>query len=84
MPRAPIAHPHAREAIGLLDAARILAQASGASVISQEIAVRSAEHLGIDEHGLREEERRLIAFLVSEPSLPELVHAQAGAPRKPS
>jgi len=57
---------NAREAIGLLDAARILAQASGASVISQDIAVRSAEHLGIDEHGLREEERRLIVFLVSE------------------
>ncbi|MBN1421559.1 MAG: Holliday junction branch migration DNA helicase RuvB, partial [Planctomycetes bacterium] len=55
-----------REAIRLLDAARILAQASEASVISGDIAARSAEHLGIDEHGLRAEERRLLAFLVSE------------------
>ncbi|MBN1418327.1 MAG: AAA family ATPase, partial [Planctomycetes bacterium] len=55
-----------REAIRLLDAARILTQASGASAISGDIACRSAEHLGVDENGLRAEERRLLAFLVAE------------------
>ncbi|MBN1419741.1 MAG: Holliday junction branch migration DNA helicase RuvB, partial [Planctomycetes bacterium] len=57
---------NAREALRLLGAARILAQVSEASEISRDIALRSVAHLGIDDHGLRPEERRLLTLLVEE------------------
>ncbi|MBN1422188.1 MAG: Holliday junction branch migration DNA helicase RuvB, partial [Planctomycetes bacterium] len=57
---------NAREALRLLDAARILCRALDLQEITRDCAARAAEHLGVDEHGLRPEERRLLAFLAAQ------------------
>ncbi|MBM3288388.1 MAG: hypothetical protein FJY88_13740, partial [Candidatus Eisenbacteria bacterium] len=52
-----------REALQLLDAARILAQAGEIEEITRECAARAAQYLGVDEDGLRPAERRILTFL---------------------